>query len=383
VPGLSGKLRLFFLPPSDAQGRPPSFPTTFGDATSASPGPPPITRITFPACCAHYPGGSAQVRLSVALFPVPFGLPRYAGGSASTTYFRGLLKLHAVTACRIAHPPFVGFITRLRPTPVSRFRTLASYQVLPTTTWVGPSPTGVPRLWGALHRILCIASVHPRYRGKMRFSLGSEISSRKPLCDGLSRNALDFGAHHSGDATTRSGTCGLRIRRNRAQVGYQYQSDTSRCCTVIIKPLRWTRKWPSRFGHGNAFLRTQVREIGYLPHRTRKGRPPYWQGTLWRYYGKPALQRAKVTKQVSYHSFRHTFGTLLNANRENPKVVCRNFCAEARGAEQFGQANEAGRGFGDQARLTESNWIMKKSGDLLKTVICWRPEHFPRASEER
>jgi hypothetical protein len=185
---------------SDAQGRPPSFPTTFGDATSASPGPPPITRITFPACCAHYPGGSAQVRLSVALFPVPFGLPRYAGGSASTTYFRGLLKLHAVTACRIAHPPFVGFITRLRPTPVSRFRTLASYQVLPTTTWVGPSPTGVPRLWGALHRILCIASVHQRYRGKMRFSLGSEISSRKPLCDRLSMNALDFGARHFGDA---------------------------------------------------------------------------------------------------------------------------------------------------------------------------------------
>jgi hypothetical protein len=58
-----------------------------------------------------------------------------------------------VTACRIAHPPFVGFITRLRPAPVSRSRTLASYQVLPTTAWVGPSPTGVPRLWGALHRL--------------------------------------------------------------------------------------------------------------------------------------------------------------------------------------------------------------------------------------
>jgi site-specific recombinase XerD len=32
-------------------------------------------------------------------------------------------------------------------------------------------------------------------------------------------------------------------------------------------------------------------------------------------------QRAKITKQVSYHTFRHTFGTLLNANGENPKVV--------------------------------------------------------------
>jgi integrase len=55
------------------------------------------------------------------------------------------------------------------------------------------------------------------------------------------------------------------------------------------------------------------------PHA--KGKQPYWPGTLWRYYGKPALKRAGVAKQVSYHTFRHTFGTLLNANGENPKVV--------------------------------------------------------------
>lgn len=55
------------------------------------------------------------------------------------------------------------------------------------------------------------------------------------------------------------------------------------------------------------------------PHK--KGTQPYWPGTLWRYYGRPALMRADVTKKVSYHTFRHTFGTLLNANGENPKVV--------------------------------------------------------------
>jgi len=33
------------------------------------------------------------------------------------------------------------------------------------------------------------------------------------------------------------------------------------------------------------------------------------------------LERAGVRKQVSYHTFRHTFGTLLNANGENPEVV--------------------------------------------------------------
>ncbi len=55
------------------------------------------------------------------------------------------------------------------------------------------------------------------------------------------------------------------------------------------------------------------------PHM--KGCQPYWPSTLWRYYGRPAVKRAKVGKNVSYHTFRHTFGTLLNANGENPKVV--------------------------------------------------------------
>lgn len=55
------------------------------------------------------------------------------------------------------------------------------------------------------------------------------------------------------------------------------------------------------------------------PHK--KGKQPYWPGTLWRYHGRPAVKRAGVTKQVSYHTFRHTFGTLLNANGENAKVV--------------------------------------------------------------
>jgi len=121
------------------------------------------------------------------------------------------------------------------------------------------------------------------------------------------------------------------------------------------------------------------------PHM--KGRQPYWPGTLWRYYGKPALQRAKVTKQVSYHTFRHTFGTLLNANGENPKVVQELLrhaslkvttdvymqavgSTEARGAEQSGKAGAEGRGFGDQTGLSGSNWIMKKNGGFVE-VYCF------------
>jgi integrase len=54
---------------------------------------------------------------------------------------------------------------------------------------------------------------------------------------------------------------------------------------------------------------------------TMKGKQPLWPDSLWRRHGKPAVKAAKVTKRVGYHTFRHTFGTLLNANGENPKVV--------------------------------------------------------------
>ena len=43
----------------------------------------PVTRITFPACRAHYPGGSNGCMCR--LLPHPCGLPRFAGGSASAS----------------------------------------------------------------------------------------------------------------------------------------------------------------------------------------------------------------------------------------------------------------------------------------------------------
>jgi hypothetical protein len=41
---------------------------------------------------------------------------------------------------------------------------------------------------------------------------------------------------------------------------------------------------------------------------------------------------------------------------------------EARGTEQFGQTGAEGRGFGDQAGLSGSNWIMKRSGGIAEAV---------------
>src|SRR5262245_24937858 len=116
-------------------------PTTFGDATSASPGPPPLTQITFPACRAHYPGGSVQVLVGcltalsrARVLPCPSSLPRFSGGSASTSLLsRPAQASHALRPVRLLthHMWALSRGSVLAGFPA---RTLASYQVLPTTT---------------------------------------------------------------------------------------------------------------------------------------------------------------------------------------------------------------------------------------------------------
>lgn len=51
------------------------------------------------------------------------------------------------------------------------------------------------------------------------------------------------------------------------------------------------------------------------------GKQPLWPDSLWNRQGKPAVKAAGIAKKVCYHTFRHTFGTLLNATGENPTVV--------------------------------------------------------------
>src|SRR5829696_8334932 len=112
-------------------------------------GSPPITRITLPACRAHYPDGPEQVRLSVAS-PLRSGLPRFSGGSASMT------SLSRPAQASLALRP-AGSLNRPRRPSLRGFdpdgcpsKPLVSYQVLPTTSWVDPSSTGEPRRRGAL-----------------------------------------------------------------------------------------------------------------------------------------------------------------------------------------------------------------------------------------
>ena len=95
-------------------------------ATLAHDGSPPITRITLPACRAHYPGGpDGCLRRSL---PRPRGLPRIAGGSASASSLsrpaQALLTLRPVGSLgRPRRPLSRGFNPVSCPT-----KPLVSYQ---------------------------------------------------------------------------------------------------------------------------------------------------------------------------------------------------------------------------------------------------------------
>ena len=118
------------------------------DATLADDESPPITRTTFPTCRAHYPGGSSGC--ACRLLPALVGaFPKWQEGRHPHCHFRGLHRLHSVTARRIAQPPKVTFVTRLRP---SQLPDQAARQLpdLSTIIRVESSSTGVSRPRGAL-----------------------------------------------------------------------------------------------------------------------------------------------------------------------------------------------------------------------------------------
>ena len=51
------------------------------------------------------------------------------------------------------------------------------------------------------------------------------------------------------------------------------------------------------------------------------GTQPYWPNSIFRVYIKRAAKEIGLKKRIGWHTFRHTFGTILNANGENPKVI--------------------------------------------------------------
>ena len=51
------------------------------------------------------------------------------------------------------------------------------------------------------------------------------------------------------------------------------------------------------------------------------GQQPYWPHSALRKAVRPAAVRAGIVKHIGWHTFRHSFATLLKANGEDVKVV--------------------------------------------------------------
>ena len=51
------------------------------------------------------------------------------------------------------------------------------------------------------------------------------------------------------------------------------------------------------------------------------GKQPYWPDNLMKRYIRPIARKAGITKNIGWHTFRHSFGTLLKANGEDVKTV--------------------------------------------------------------
>jgi hypothetical protein len=91
-----------------------------GVATSASTGSPPITQTTFPACRAHYPGGSNRCLSVSSPFVRPSPVNRRVGIHNFT--FEAFSSFTRVTACRVACPPKADFCPEASTPSIARPR---------------------------------------------------------------------------------------------------------------------------------------------------------------------------------------------------------------------------------------------------------------------
>ena len=93
------------------------------------------------------------------------------------------------------------------------------------------------------------------------------------------------------------------------------KTETSRKPMPIDEPVAadlWLRKETSKYARPEDWV--------FASSRSR-GRAPLWPSTVLEKVIRPAVLRAGIHKKIGWHTFRHTYSTLLIANGENVKVV--------------------------------------------------------------
>ena len=81
---------------------------------------------------------------------------------------------------------------------------------------------------------------------------------------------------------------------------------------LVLASELWAWKHDSLYGQPHDWVFAS-------PHTL--GKSPYWPDILLSRVLRPAAARAGIRKHIGWHTFRHTFSTILVANGENVKVV--------------------------------------------------------------
>jgi len=79
--------------------------------------------------------------------------------------------------------------------------------------------------------------------------------------------------------------------------------------------LAWFRETPFREPEDWVFATNSSRA------GKKRGKQPLWLSTVMRYHIEPVVRNLGIKKRVGWHTFRHTYATLLKANGEDVKVV--------------------------------------------------------------
>ena len=185
---------------------------------------PPLAQTTLPACPAHYPGGSEPVHVSVTSRPV-LPSPSFGRVGIHDCTFEACSGFRRVTACRLAWPPQVAFITRLRPGPACRRpRPLVSYQTYRHLSGWDLHPLVICAV-GAHRRISAVFRKYSnqkqlrrsfaslRMTDRKRFSAACISAANAPLQSANARAAPHAARHRSGGARRPN----ARLRRSPPQ----------------------------------------------------------------------------------------------------------------------------------------------------------------------
>jgi Phage integrase family len=78
--------------------------------------------------------------------------------------------------------------------------------------------------------------------------------------------------------------------------------------------------WPKSCGIGGCKVPTLPTRTGFSPVHSG-GKLPYWPGSLYKAHLEPEAKEVGIVGYFGWHTFRHTYATLLKGNGEDVKVV--------------------------------------------------------------